>query len=71
MASETLGEQLELSTCLCAAPALGTTALMTSVDKAIQAYVRNSDFSSKLITQRNPCLGLSNPYIFVGPTFLK
>jgi len=69
--SDTLGEQLELSTCLCAAPAVGMNALTINVEIAITANVRDSDFSSKLITERNPRLGLSNPYIFIGPTVLK
>ena len=69
--SDTLGEQLELSTCLCAAPAVGMNALTINVEIAITANVRDSDFSSKLITERNPRLGLSNSYIFVSSALLQ
>ena len=69
--SETLGEQLELSTCLCAAPAAGMKALTINVEIAIAANVRDSDFSSELIIQRHPRLGLSNAYIFIGSAILQ
>jgi len=71
MASETLGEQLELSTCLCAAPAAGMSALMITIDSAKPATARDTKCVSALIIERNPGLRLPNAYIFIGTTFLE